>query len=117
MIDVRLNDEGELQLKEFGESCRDAILKNAYPRLVKALRTAPLTQSAQGNDERTAMLRAAVEEERARPIKATRATQPATEAAKELQRKLGASAAYANRAVKETASDLLDKAPTTARKQ
>jgi hypothetical protein len=63
------------------------------------------------------MLRAAVEEERARPIKATRAAQPSTEAAKELQRKLGTSAAYANRAVKETASDILEKTPTTARKQ
>jgi hypothetical protein len=33
----RLNDEGELELKEFGESCWDAILEKAYPRLVKAM--------------------------------------------------------------------------------
>ena len=31
MVDFRLNDEGDLELAEFGESCRDAILEKAYP--------------------------------------------------------------------------------------
>jgi hypothetical protein len=52
MIDFRLNDEGELEFKEFGESCRDAILENVYRRLAEALRTAPFTQSRNGNAPR-----------------------------------------------------------------
>jgi len=42
MVDFRLNDEGELELKEFGESCWDSILEKAYPRLLEAM-TAPMT--------------------------------------------------------------------------
>jgi len=30
MVDFRLNDEGHLELAEFGESCRDTILEKAY---------------------------------------------------------------------------------------
>ena len=30
MVDFRLNDDGDLELAEFGESCRDAILEKAY---------------------------------------------------------------------------------------
>ncbi len=63
------------------------------------------------------MVRKAVQEERTRPLKPTRLLQPATEAARTLQKKTGASAAYANRAVKEMASHLLDKAPHTDRKK
>jgi hypothetical protein len=43
------------------------------------------------------MIRDAVQEERT-PIKPARVPEPATEAARELQRKMSASAAYANRA-------------------
>ena len=45
MVDFRLNDEGDLDLAEFGESCRDTILEKAYPRLLEAITTAPLTPS------------------------------------------------------------------------
>ena len=45
MVDFRLNDEGDLELAEFGESCRDAILEKAYPRLLEAITTAPMTPS------------------------------------------------------------------------
>jgi hypothetical protein len=40
MVDFRLTDEGDLELAEFGESCRDAILEKAYPRLVEAMTAA-----------------------------------------------------------------------------
>jgi hypothetical protein len=117
MVDFRLNDEGELELKEFGESCRDSILEKAYPRLLAAMSTAPMTPAGGSTVEGTAMVRKAVEEERTRPLKPTRVPKPTSEAAKELQKKLGASAAYANRAVDQMASGLLDKAPITGRKQ
>ncbi|MGH9626752.1 MAG: hypothetical protein ACRD7E_00080 [Bryobacteraceae bacterium] len=117
MVDFRLNDEGELELKEFGENCRDSILKKAYPRLLEAMSTAPMTPTGGPTAEGTEMIRNAVEEERMRPLTPARVPQPATEAARELQRKMGASAAYANRAVEEMASELLAKAPTTGRKQ
>jgi hypothetical protein len=35
MVDFRLNDEGELELKEFGESCWNTIFEKAYPRLLE----------------------------------------------------------------------------------
>jgi hypothetical protein len=93
MVDFRLNDEGELELAEFGESCRDSILQKAYPRLLKATSTAPMTPSGGPTAEGTAMVRKAVQEERTRPLKPGRLPQPGTEAARTLQRKMGASAA------------------------
>jgi hypothetical protein len=33
IVDLRLNDEGDPELAEFSESCRNIIPKNAYPRL------------------------------------------------------------------------------------
>ena len=79
--------------------------------------TAPVTPSGGTTAEGKALVRKAVQEERTRPLKPTRLLQPATEAARTLQKKMGASAAYANRAVKEMASSILNKAPDTGRKQ
>jgi hypothetical protein len=76
-----------------------------------------MTPSAGTTAEGKAMVRKAVEEDRTRPLKPTRFPQPATEAARTLQKTMGASAAYANRAVEEMASDLLCKAPDTGRQQ
>lgn len=113
MVNFRLNDEGDLELKQFCESCRDSILENAYPRLLEAMSTAP---TGEPNAEGVAV-RKASEEERTRPLKPTRVPKVKTEAAMELQKKLGASAAYANRAVQKMASGLLEKTPTPHRKQ
>src|ERR671913_1913460 len=77
MVDSRLDDEGDLELAEFGESCRDAILKNAYPRLLEVMMTAPVTRSGGTTAERKAIVRKAVQEERTRPLKPTRLPQPA----------------------------------------
>jgi hypothetical protein len=41
MVDFRLNDEGNLELAEFGESWRDKILGKAYSRLLRAIEAAP----------------------------------------------------------------------------
>ena len=60
--------------------------------------------------EGKAVVRKAVQEERTRSLKPTPLPQPATEAARTLQKKMGASAAYVNRAVEDMASDLLDNA-------
>jgi hypothetical protein len=117
MVDFRLNDEGDLELTEFGESCRDTILKNVYPRLLEAMMAAPVTPSGGTTAEGKAMVLKAVEEERTRRLKPTRSPQPATEAARTLQEKMGASAAYANRAVEEMSTNILERAPDTSRKQ
>jgi hypothetical protein len=117
MVDFRLNDEGDLELTEFGESCRDTILHKAYPRLRQALADAPTTPSGGATVEGKAMIREAVQEVRTRTLKPTRCPQPATEAARTLQKELGASAAYANRAVEEMAAHVLRKTPDTSRKQ
>jgi hypothetical protein len=84
MVDFRLNDEGDLELAEFGESCRDTILERAYPRLLEAITTAPVTPFGGTTAEGKAMVRRAVQEERTRPLKPTRLPQPATEAARTL---------------------------------
>jgi hypothetical protein len=41
MVDIRLNDEGDLQSAEFGKAARILILEQAYPRLLEAITTAP----------------------------------------------------------------------------
>ncbi len=117
MVDFRLNDDVDLELAEFGEGCRDAILEKAYPRLLEAMTGAPVTPFGGTTAEGKAMVRKAVEEERTRPLKPTRFPQPATEAARTLQKKMGASAAYANEAVEDIATNILDKAPETGPKQ
>ena len=45
MVDFRLNDEGDLELAEVGESCRDSILEKSYPRLLEAITAVPVTPS------------------------------------------------------------------------
>ena len=55
MVDFRLNDEGELELKEFGESCRDSILEKAYPRLLEAISTAPVPPVASSRSEHSGL--------------------------------------------------------------
>jgi hypothetical protein len=48
MVDFRLNDEDDLELTEFGESCRDTILKKAYPRLLDARTPSKLLHQQRG---------------------------------------------------------------------
>jgi hypothetical protein len=117
MVDFRLTDQGDLELAEFGESCRDAILQHAYPRLLEAMTTAPVTPAGGTTAKGKAMVRKAVEAERTRQLRPTRLPQPATDAARTLQKKMGASAAYANRAVEDMATNILKKAADTGRKQ
>src|SRR5690349_8552470 len=51
-----------------GESCRDTILKKAYPRLLEPTKDAPTTPSGDTTDQGKVMLRKAVEEERKRIV-------------------------------------------------
>src|SRR3954470_14543783 len=69
MVDFRLNDEGDLELAEFRESCRDTILRKAYPRLLEAITAGPTTPFGHTKDEGRVMVRKAVEEERKRSLK------------------------------------------------
>jgi hypothetical protein len=85
MVDFRLNDEGDLDRG----ICRYTILSKAYPRLLDAMKAAPTTPAGRTTDEGKVMVREAVEEERKRPLKPTRSPQPATEAARTLQEKMG----------------------------
>jgi hypothetical protein len=95
MVDFRLNDDGELGAYR---------VRRKLPRFHSG---ESVSSSAQSNDQRTndasrgitaegtEMVRRAVQEERTRPLKPSRSHEPATEAARELQIKMGASAAYA----------------------
>jgi hypothetical protein len=60
MVDFRLNDDGDLELADFGESCRDAL---------SGSRT--LVSSRHYIDPK-AMVSKAVQEERTRPLKSAR---------------------------------------------
>ena len=90
MVDFRLNDEGDLELAEFGESCRERFSRRRTLVCSRRSLAAPVTPSGGTTAEGKAMVRKAVEEERMRPLKPTRLPQPATEAARTLQKKMGA---------------------------
>jgi hypothetical protein len=117
MVDFRLNDAGELELQEFGENCRDAISEYAYPVLAHTKSNAPVNSTGELTAEGADLIREAVQKERTRPLKPRRSPQPATELARELKRKMGASTTLANRAVEDMATELLDRTTEAGRKQ
>ncbi len=117
MVDFRLNDEGDLELAEFGESCRDTILKKAYPRLPDAIETAPVTPSGGTTAEGKVMVRKAVQEEQTRPLKPTRLPSARNRGGQSTSEEDGCLRGIRESSVKEMASDFLDKAPHTGRKQ
>ncbi|MGA3236296.1 MAG: hypothetical protein ABSG03_08350 [Bryobacteraceae bacterium] len=116
MVDFGLTDDGELELKAFGEGALNDIWERAYPVLSKAK-----LNGADSADELTEPgrepIREAVRTERQR-LRGKRKGKPAdTEIGKTLQGYMDAPAALVNRQVKQVATQILKKSPGTARKQ
>jgi hypothetical protein len=96
LVDFRLNDDGNLELNEFGESTLNEIMEEAFPELEK-------TQS-----EDPAVIRQAVELERTRLWgKKKKTKQAKTEIGQRLQKELGAAAVVADRAIEREAKEVL----------
>jgi hypothetical protein len=105
----RLHDDGDLKLAEFSESSRDAILEKAHARLVEASNYRARDAIRRHYSGRRSDFPQSSAKGTGAPLKPTHLPQPATEAARALQKKLGASAVYANRAVEEMTTDILER--------
>jgi hypothetical protein len=105
LVDFRLNDEGRLELKQFGEATLDEIMEKAFPELDKTLLSDDLDETSEAY---TVAIRQAVELERKRLWKKKkRVKQAKTEWGQEIQKQMGAAAVVADRAVERGAKEIL----------
>jgi len=116
MLDFRLGDDGDLVLQGLGEECQSEIMERAYPVLAKALDDAPRTVEGELTAKGKRMVSIAVAEEKKRTIRKTPKVAD-TELGKLLQKQLGASRALVNRRMEDVASRVLERLPTSGRKQ
>ena len=80
-------------------------------------RQLPTNEVGELTPEGEELIRSAVEAERSRPIRPKRPRVAATEIGKHLQGQMGASATLVDRTVDQFATGLIDKTPSTGRKQ
>ena len=99
MADFRLTDEGEIELNEFSEATREAILDVCYPELRDVLAEDGLTA------ERVA---AAVARERTRLWHDQPEDEPTTELGKRIALEMGTSAVVADHYAEEIVSRILE---------
>ena len=105
LVDFRLNDEGRLELNQFGEGTLDAIMEKAFPELNKTSLSEDFNETSEAY--KTAV-RQAVEVERKRLWnKKKNVKEPKTEWGKRLQKELGAAAIVVDRAVERRATEVL----------
>ena len=117
MVDFQLTDDGDLRLLSFGERSWDAIWDRAYPVLSEARLNAPANSAGELTSSGKKQIRAAVRAERERVKDSQKPKRADTEIGNQLQKRLGASAAFVNRCVKETATEMLNKLPSSSLKQ
>ena len=113
MVDFRLTDEGELALQSFGEHSLDDIWDHAYPVLAQTKREVDEQPARSANRA----IRSAVETERHRLVNKKSVKPAGTELGRSLQAQTGAPAALVNKQVKRIMAEVLEKAPTSGRKQ
>lgn len=117
MVDFRLSNKGELELKGFGESLERTIWERAFPLLDEARGEAFKLMGDEHKAERDQLIRKVVKEERTRLFDKKKHKDANTELGKSIQAQMGAPAALVNRYVKQGATEVLAKIPTTGRKQ
>ena len=108
MADFKLNDEGELELQALGEATDEAVWEGAYPVLAGAL-------SDDHPDAET--VREAVQAERKRLAGKKRGKLAKTDAGRRLQQQLGMPAVLADRQIEEAGKKVLERLPSSGRKQ
>ncbi|MBZ5620118.1 MAG: hypothetical protein LAQ69_15545 [Acidobacteriia bacterium] len=110
MIDFALNDDGEIQLAEFGEETADFVWDHCYPEL-RALLSGPnlkRRKRSKRNPETTQGVRTAVQRERERLWDSQGASAPANTAlGKELQKRLRTTGPVADHYVEEIGNRIL----------
>jgi hypothetical protein len=110
MIDFRLNDQGGIELAEFGEETAEFIWDHCYPDLDQMLSSEDVLKhlAGQGKREVTKKIRRAVEHERKRLWRLQAENTPArTALGRELQKRLGAVGPVADHYVELAASEIL----------
>jgi hypothetical protein len=116
MVDFGLTDNGELELQAFGERVLDDIWERAYPVLSQTRLNAPTDSAGELTLSGKEMIREAVRAERQQLGGKIKRKLADTEIGKSLQSQMGAPAALVNRYVKQVATEMLKKSPTTGRK-
>jgi hypothetical protein len=117
MVDFGLADTGELEFQGFGERCLEEIWERAYPVLCQATLNAPTDSAGEPTSSGKEMIRRAVTAERQRLTGKKKPKLADTEAGKSVQSQMGAPAALVNRYVKQVATEVLKRSPTSGRKQ
>lgn len=116
MLDFRLVDTGELVFEGFGEECETEIVERAYPILATALAHGPRNSKGEPTAKGKRLISDAVEAEKTRPLdKVPKAAE--TELGKSLQQQMGASSTLVNRRMKDVASRVLARLPSSGPKQ
>ena len=106
MAHFRLTDTGELEFEGFGERTEDAVFERAYPVLDKVLLDAPREETGSPTMEGTAMIQAAVTEERKR-VRPKKIKEPQTELGKRIKRMTDAPTRMIDRTIRESAGKVL----------
>jgi hypothetical protein len=110
MVDFRLNDQGGIELAEFGEETGEFIWEKCYPELDQALSSEDVSKHGLGKRSRDAAnkIREAVEHERKRLWHAQKeGTSAKTSVGRELQKRLGTVGRVADRYVELAADQIL----------
>lgn len=109
MVDFRLNDLGEIELKQFGEETEDIIWETSYPELRALLSRVVPQNASEYTAETKESIRQAVEHERTRLWKNQPESPPAeTEIGRTLQKRLRTSGPVADYYVQEMATRILE---------
>ncbi|MBZ5562730.1 MAG: hypothetical protein LAP13_09945 [Acidobacteriia bacterium] len=108
MVDFRLNDLGEIELKQFGEESEDLIWEISYPELHALLSQVVPRDGTEDTAEVKESIRQAVQHERTRLWKNQPESPPAeTETGRTLQKRLGTAGPVADYYVQEMANRIL----------
>src|SRR6516225_2914757 len=108
MVDFRLNDQGEIELKQFGEETEDLVWETSYPELHALLSQVVPRDDTEDTAEVKESIRRAVQHERTRLWKNQPESPPAeTETGRTLRKRLGAAGPVADYYVQEMATRIL----------
>ncbi|MEW6488713.1 MAG: hypothetical protein AB1578_12475 [Thermodesulfobacteriota bacterium] len=119
LVSFRLDDEGSLQVDQWGEACRKEVYEVAYPALEAARDAAFHGGWEPGHRPIPEPLRAAVEHERARGLEGGEGErhEARTELGRELQGLMGAPSALVDRLVELEGERVLKRAKPKGPKQ
>lgn len=117
MVDFKLSNDGELELQAFGEDSLNDIWERAYPVLSQTRLNAPTNSAGELTSSGKEMICNAVQAEKQRLTGKKKRKFADTELGKSVQSQMGAPAILVNRYVKQVATEVLKKSPTSGRKQ